>query len=482
MVVSDPHWLTIKEAGERLVARDTSAVELLEATLDRIAQTEPHVHAYVGVMEETARAEAEKADGELHEGRRRSALHGIPIAVKDLCYTRGFPTSAGSKVLEGFVPDYDAGVVERLRRAGAVVVGKTVMHEFAYGQDVPPTRNSWDNTCYPGGSSAGSGVSVAVGSAFGAIGTDTGGSIRVPACVNGIVGLKPTAGRVSRRGIVPMSPTLDTVGPLARTVEDCALILGVIAGRGAGDATAIDEQVPDYAAQLSERLDGIRVGVEREYFFYEGVRPDVRAAADAAILKLESLGAELVDVPKIEYIEYCAAVGITVLVADTSEWHHSFLRERSDHYVQATRVMLELGELVPATAYVRAQKVRSLVQAGVRRVFDELQLDALATPTIPVTTMPVELLSVDLTGTGETALAAFLHHCFLANVVGIPALTVPCGFSDAGLPVGLQLYGRPFGEAALFRVAHSYESATDWHTRHPEIGRPPTETGMNGAR
>ncbi|MCP9486035.1 MAG: amidase family protein [Gaiellaceae bacterium MAG52_C11] len=467
--MSDLHWLTIREAGERLEARDASASELLDAVLARIAETEPHVHAFVTVMEDSARAEAEAADRRAGAGERLGPLDGIPIGVKDLCHTKGVVTSAGSKVLEGFVPKQDAVVVERLRTGGAVIVGKTVTHEFAYGQDIPPTRNSWDHRCYPGGSSAGSGVSVAVGSAFGAIGTDTGGSIRVPASVNGIVGLKPTAGRVSRRGVVPMSPTLDTVGPLARTVEDCALILNVIAG--GDDATVIDEPVPDYASGLTERLDGLRVGVERSYFFYEGVRDDVRAAAEEAIDTLGQQGAKVVEVPMIDHIELASAVGITVLVADTSEWHRTFLREHGDLYVQATRIMLQLGELVPATAYVRAQKVRSLVRDGLRNAFEQHEIDALVAPTIPLTTMPVEMLSVDLTGTGETALSGFLHHCFLANVTGVPAMTVPIGFSDELLPIGLQLYGRPFGEAALFRIAHAYQEATDWHRRHPEVGR-----------
>lgn len=467
--MSDLHWLTIRGAHELLASRDITAAELLDTVLARMAETEPHVHAFVTVMEESARAEAEAADRRAQAGERLGPLDGVPIGVKDLCHTKGVVTSAGSKVLEGFVPEHDAVVVERLRDAGAVIVGKTVTHEFAYGQDVPPTRNAWDHRCYPGGSSAGSGVSVAVGSALGAIGTDTGGSIRVPASVNGIVGLKPTAGRVSRRGVVPMSATLDTVGPLAHTAEDCALILNAIAG--GDDATVIDEPVPDYASGLAERLDGLRVGVERSYFFYEGVRDDVRAATEAAIETLAEQGADIVDVPAIDHIELAAAVGITVLVADTSEWHRTFLRERGDLYVQATRIMLQLGELVPATAYVRAQKVRSLVRDGLRRAFERDGIDALLAPTIPATTMPVEMLSVDLTGTGETALSGFLHHCFLANVAGVPSLTVPAGFSDESLPIGVQLYGRPFGEAALFRIAHAYQEATDWHRRRPEVGR-----------
>ena len=467
--MSDLHWLTVREAGERLTSGEITATELLDAVLARIDETEPHVHAFVTIMDESARVEAEAADSRARSGARLGPLDGIPIGVKDLLHTRGVVTAAGSKVLEGFVPDRDAVVVERLRAAGAVIIGKTVTHEFAYGQDVPATRNSWDHRCYPGGSSAGSGVSVAVGSALGAIGTDTGGSIRVPASVNGIVGLKPTAGRVSRRGVVPMSPTLDTVGPLARTAEDAALILQAIAG--GDDPTVVSEPVPDYAAMLTDRLDGVRVGVERPYFFYEGVRDDVRAATEAAIELLAQQGAEIVDIPEIEHIELAAAAGITVLVADTSEWHRTFLRERGDRYVQATRIMLQLGELVPATAYVRAQKVRSLVRDGLRAAFERNRIDLLAAPTIPLTTLPVEMLSVDLTGSGQTALSGFLHHCFLANVTGVPALSVPAGFSEDSLPIGLQLYGRPFGEAALFRAAHAYQQATDWHRSHPEVGR-----------
>ncbi|TMD33466.1 MAG: amidase, partial [Chloroflexi bacterium] len=222
--------LTLRQASDGLVQRMFSAVELLDATLERLRATEPAVHAYVRLMEDSARDQAARADREIAGRRWRGPLHGIPVGVKDLCYTAGTATGAGSKVMEGFVPEHDATVVTRLKEGGAVIVGKTVTHEFAYGQDIPPTRNPWNTECYPGGSSAGSGVAVAVGSAFAAVGTDTGGSIRVPASVNGVVGLKPTYGRVSRYGVFPMSPTLDTVGPLTRTAEDCALMLGVMAG------------------------------------------------------------------------------------------------------------------------------------------------------------------------------------------------------------------------------------------------------------
>jgi Asp-tRNA(Asn)/Glu-tRNA(Gln) amidotransferase A subunit family amidase len=463
------HWLSIAELAERLENGDVTSVEVTDATLRRIEMTEPIVHAYAGVMADSALQDAERADRELAAGTRRSLLHGVPIGVKDLLYTAGFETAAGSRVLEGFVPDTDATVVERLREAGAVLVGKTVTHEFAYGQNVPPTRNPWDLRCYPGGSSAGSGASVAVGSAFGAIGTDTGGSIRAPAAVNGVVGLKPTHGRVSRVGVVPMSPTLDTVGPLTRTVRDCAIMLGAIAGGPSSDLTLIDEPVPDYLAEVRADLDGVRIGVERAYFFYDAVSSEVAATVDAALSQLERLGATVVEVARIEHLELSVAAGMSVLVADTSEWHQSFLRTRSERYVRETRAMLELGEVVFATAYARAQRVRRLIQQGMRRTFEEHELDMLAAPTLPVTTMPVEELSVDLTGSGESALSSFIHHCFVANLIGIPSLSIPVGFDEAGLPIGMQLFGRPFGEPVLFGVGDAYQRATSWHQRHPEL-------------
>ena len=276
--MTDLWRLTLREAGDRLAARELSAVDLLDATLERLHETEPTVHAYITLMEDSARQEAKAADAELKRGAWRGPLHGIPVGVKDLLLTEGVKTQAGSKVMEGYVPDHDSTIVARLKEGGAVIVGKTVTHEFAYGQDIPITRNPWRTDCYPGGSSAGSGVSVAVGSAFAAIGTDTGGSIRVPASVNGVVGLKPTNGRVSGYGVIPMSPTLDNAGPMARTAEDCALMLGVIAGYDPQDSGSVDEPVPDYTAGLERGVEGLRLGLDREYFFSRRVMPDVRAA------------------------------------------------------------------------------------------------------------------------------------------------------------------------------------------------------------
>ena len=462
--------LSLREAGDGLAARKFSATELLDATLDRLGKTEPFVHAYVTLMEDSARRQAATADEDFRRGRWHGPLQGIPVGVKDLLYTEGVPTEAGSRVLEGFVPGYDATVVKRLKQGGAVIVGKTVTHEFAYGQDVPPTRNPWNLDSYPGGSSAGSGVAVAVGSAFGAIGTDTGGSIRVPASVDGVVGLKPTYGRVSKRGVVPMSPTLDTVGPLTRTAEDCALMLQAIAGFDREDACSIDEPVDDYVEALAASIKGLRIGLDRDFFFFKHVTNDVRLAAETAIDVLAELGADIVPV-RLPELEHAVSVGMTILLADTSEWHQRLLRSHGDKYVPATRLMIELGEMVLAAPYVQAQRARTALRDRVRNSFAMNRLDCLVGPTLPNTTVPIDKLSVDLTGEGETALSTFLHHCFLGNVFGIPAISFPCGFSSSRLPIGLQLYGRPFQEGRLFSLVHAYQQATDWHTRRPEPAR-----------
>jgi aspartyl-tRNA(Asn)/glutamyl-tRNA(Gln) amidotransferase subunit A len=470
------HWKTLAEVGELLREGKISSIDLTTAILDRISEVDPIVHAYVGVMTDSALEAAAAADADFARGVIKSPLQGVPVGVKDLLHTAGFPTSAGSRVLEGFIPEHDAVVVEKLRAAGAVIVGKTVTHEFAYGQDKPATRNAWANDCYPGGSSAGSGVALASGTAYAAIGTDTGGSVRVPASVNGVVGLKPTYGRVSTRGVFPMSGTLDSVGPMARTVHDVALLLGVIAGPGGldphgyRDASALAEPIDNYVSGLGDNLSGVRIGIETDYFFYPAVTDEVRAATVAAADVLAGLGATIVDVT-IENLDLAVAAGMAVLLGDTSEWHQPFLRDSGDRYVPDVRVMIELGELVLATAYVKAQRTRTVVQRSYRAAFEEYRLTALLAPTIPRTTMPVDELNVDLTESGGTATSGFIHHNFLANVIGVPSLSVPVGFDASSKPIGMQLYGRPFGETDLFRIGHAYQSATAWHDLHPTFAQ-----------
>lgn len=467
--MTDLATLSIKEAGLRLSRREVSSADLVEAVLDRIDRTEPLVHAYAHVMRETARRQAKDADDELARGTWRGPLHGIPIAYKDLVYTTEAPTEAGSRVLEGWVPPHDATVLSNLRQAGAVTVGKAHTHEFAYGVNIPPTRNPWLADGYPGGSSAGSGVAVAVRSAFAAIGTDGGGSIRCPAAVNGIVGLKPTNGRVSRRGVVPMSSTFDNVGPLTRTVEDCALMLSAMAGYDREDPISLDEPVPDYAFDVGAGVKGLRLGVEREFFFSKRVHPDVLASIQDALDFFQEAGAELIDV-RIPELDLAVPAAMPALVADTTAYHRQWLRERADRYEASTRVMIELGELIPATHYVTAQRARRLLRDRFRNAFEMFRLDALVAPTLPGPTVKVDELNLDLTyGSGESPGSTYFRNCVAANVVGVPVLSVPAGFTKGGLPFGMALWGRPLAESTLFQLGHAYEAMHPFHDREPQL-------------
>jgi aspartyl-tRNA(Asn)/glutamyl-tRNA(Gln) amidotransferase subunit A len=461
--------LTVAEASDLVRRKAVSPVELLDAVLGRIAATEPQVHAYSHVAADLAREAAKRAEREIGKGDWRGPLHGIPLALKDLYQTADMPTEAGSSVLCGFRPVRDATVAARLRQAGVVLVGKTVTHEFAYGQNVPPTRNAWDRACYPGGSSAGAAVSVAVDSAMAGLGTDTGSSVRSPAALNGVVGLKPTFGRVSKRGVIPMSPTMDHAGPLAKTVRDCALVMNAIAGRDAGDPTTLDVPVPDFAAELDADVRGMRVGIDRGYFLYEGVTPSVRDAFLTALTVLAGLGMTVVEV-QIPYLEYAVAAGLTLVMADASTYHEKWVRERASDYHPGTRTVLVAGECILATDYLRALRVRRLLRNAVRETFEAHRLTALVSPTVPSTTVPLERLAVSLTdGDGETVLAGGVHHCIPFNLTGQPALSVPCGFDEAQLPIGLQIVGRPLDEPGILRVGQAYESATDWHRRSPPV-------------
>lgn len=459
--------LTIAQAAALLRRRAVSSLELVEAMLSRIETTEPLVHAYALVLADAARREAKQADRELAHGHWRGPLHGVPVGIKDLIYTRDTPTEAGSRVLSGFIPSYDATVVTRLREAGAVFPGKTVTHEFAYGVNTPPTRNPWNLACYPGGSSAGSGVAVSVRSAYGAIGTDTGGSIRVPASMNNLVGLKPTFGRVSRYGIVALSPSLDHAGPITRTVEDCALVLGAIAGYDPMDSGSIDCPVPNYLEGIDGGVEGMVIGVDRRHAFYEGVSEDVQGAVEEVIADLGRQGARMVDV-SIPELDVVTTVVLTILLPEASSLHRDWLRTQWHEYDPATRVMLELGELVPGAHFVLAQRARRQVCNAVKNTFRAHALDALLSPTLPITTVEIEQLPVP-GATGEAPMAALLHHTPVGNLTGLPALTAPCGFSRRGLPIGYQLIGRPFEEATLFRLAHAYEKIHSWETMKPEF-------------
>jgi aspartyl-tRNA(Asn)/glutamyl-tRNA(Gln) amidotransferase subunit A len=455
---------TVAAARQRLASGDLSAVELTQLMLDRIEDTEPLVHAYAYLAPERALAAARQAD------RRRAAgedlpLLGIPVAVKDNMETADAPTEVGSRVMQGYQADRDATVVERIRTAGAVILGKTVTHEFAYGLDTPPTRNPWRLDCFPGASSAGSAVAVATGSAPAALGTDTAGSVRTPAALNGVTGLKPTYGRVSRAGVFPASPSLDHVGFLTRTVEDCAILLEVTAGSDPRDPSCLADALKDPGPDRVPDLRGVRLGMERSYFFdYPEVQPGVRQAADAAIAQLTRLGAEAVEV-SIPELDLMSAVGSIINLADNSAWHRRLMRDRSGDYDPATRRMLTLGAMISAAAYANAHKARRLLARAVRQAFEAHRLDALVGPTVPgvahslLTTPPQA---------PTPRLSPLVHHNYPGNLTGLPALSIPCGFAD-GLPAGLQIMGRPLAERQIMRIGRAFQQSTDWHTRRPPL-------------
>lgn len=478
--------LTAVEARRRLDAREISAMELTEAHLARIQHLEPHLQAFITVMDAVAREQAAEADRRIAAGESK-ALTGIPIALKDILCTVDAPTTAASKMLQGYQSPYDATVVRRLREQGAVFVGKTNTDEFAMGSSTEnsafyPTKNPWDLTRVPGGSSGGSAAAVAAGEAMIALGTDTGGSIRQPAGFCGVVGLKPTYGRVSRYGLIAFASSLDQIGPLSRTVADAALMLEAISGHDPMDSTSVDLPVPDYRAGLDGDIQGLRIGIPTE-FQIEGLDPAVEQTVKAAIADLERLGAEVVEV-HLPYSDYALATYYIIAPAEASANLSRFdgvkyglsvpektlldayleTRERGFGPEVKRRIMLGTYALSSGyydAYYVKAQKVRTLIKRDFDRAFE--QVDVIAAPTSP--TVPF--------GLGERTddpVQMYLADIFTipANMAGIPGMTVPCGFAD-GLPVGLQLMGRAFDEATLLRVAHAYEQATEWHTRHPEL-------------
>ena len=462
--------LPLVEVAERIRGRDLSPVELTERVLARIAALDARFNAFVTVLGERALAEARVAEREIAAGAYRGPLHGVPVSVKDLFFTKGIRTTAGSRVLADHIPDHDATVVERLRAAGAVLIGKTNMLEFAYAavhDDYGPSLNPWDTTRSSSGSSSGSAVAVATGMGFGSIGSDTGGSIRLPAAYNGIVGLKPTYGRVSRHGGIPVSWSADHFGPMTRTVADAAAMLTAIAGEDPADPTSGRVPVPDYLAEIDAGVAGVRIGIADAYL-RRHVDPEVARLVEAGIAALERLGASIVEIAPPPPAEAVPGL-LAILMPEATAYHLPWLRERPQDYGPAVRERLELGAVTPAVSYVQAQQVR-------RRCTDEFlramaDVDVLITPAAPTAATPLEGDLITGDEADPDVLAALIAFSGPFNLTGFPALSIPCGFTETGLPVGMQLVAKPWQEAALFAVAHSYESATGWHRRMPtEVG------------
>lgn len=451
---------TITEIAPLLRARKLSSVELTRATLDRIEALDKKLNSFITVLREAALADAAAAEKEIAAGKYRGPLHGVPISIKDMFATRGVRTTCGSKVLADWVPDHDATAVARLRSAGAIIVGKTNMHEFAYGvtsdnQFYGPVHNPWDRKRVPGGSSGGSGAAVASGLGFASLGSDTGGSIRIPSAVCGTAGLKPTYGRVSRYGAIPLAWSIDHVGPLARSAADAAVMLQALAGPDPHDSTCSRRRVPDFSAGLQQGVHGLRIGIPQQYFF-EHVDPEIASAVHAAIAKLEGMGAR-VETVSLPHLDLCSAAEAHITLAEATSYHEPYMKTKIDQYGAGVRTDLEAGKYLLATDYVKSQRARTLLKQVFAAAFQKV--DVIASPTVPAFPPLIGEVFVQSGDLREHVIDAFLRFAIPYNLAGLPALTVPCGFSRAGLPIGLQVAGKPFDEATLIRVGHAYETA-----------------------
>lgn len=456
--------LDLKGVSEAIAAGKVSSLEVTEAYLRRIEQYDGVLQSYITVMADAARTRASAADTAQQRRERRGPLQGVPIALKDLIAVAGVRMTAGSRVLADHVPDADAFVTQRLHAAGAVILGKLSLHEFAFGRPVtdgpfPTGRNPWDVRRAPAGSSSGSAVAVAAGLCAGALGSDTGGSIRGPAAMVGIVGHKPTYGLVSRRGAVPMDWSLDHIGPMTRSVWDSAVMLQAIAGEDEGDTSTRGARVQDYTRSLDAGVKGMRLGLLRRYYMdWPGLHEDVRAAALTAFdeLKRQGAGVEDVHAPTLDL----AMAAWVAFLAEMYEYHAATLRAQSQDFRESLRPRIYMGALVTAPDYLRAQRVRARLLREVNALLEKV--DALIFPGQASPAIPFE--SVPMTGVMPTS------GRFTApwNLLGLPAVVVPCGVSADGMPVSIQIVGRAFDDATVLRVARAYERATEWHTRRPQ--------------
>ena len=457
----DIAYATIRTLGMRYRKRELSPVEVTRTLLDRIAQLDAGLHAFVTLTADRALAEARAAEAALHRGDARPLL-GIPVAHKDIYCTQGIRTTGGSALLADWIPADDATCVRRWQEAGTILLGKLITHEFAFGLQMPghrfqPARNPWNLDHIPGGSSSGSGAALAAGLVMGATGSDTGGSIRGPAAFCGIVGLKPTYGRVSRAGVLTLSWTLDHAGPMARTVEDCAYLLQAMAGHDPADPASSRAPVDDYLAPLGGDIRGLRIGVPRTYFF-DGIDSEVAQAFEAALTTLRGLGAEVRDVtiPSL----HTTPAFLLILMAEAFAYHERDVREQPELYGDVLRERILAGALVTAAEYTQAQRLRAQLCNDVAEVLHHV--DVLATPTATTPATSFTRAQDPELGFPRSNMAPF-------NLTGLPTLALPCGFASSGLPLSLQLAGRPFEEAAVLRLGHAYEQATLWHTCRPPL-------------
>jgi aspartyl-tRNA(Asn)/glutamyl-tRNA(Gln) amidotransferase subunit A len=454
-------FAAIDDVSSLIRTRQLSPVELTSHMLQRIEQLNPSLNAFITITADQAMSQAKQAEQDIMNGNYKGVLHGIPIVHKDIYYTKDIRTTVCSKILENFVPDYDATVVSKLAEAGTILLGKVQTHEFAAGgmtnsPHFKPCHNPWDLRKSPGGSSGGSGAAVAAGLAFMGTGTDTGGSIRIPAAACGIVGIKPTYGRVSRHGIFPLAWSLDHGGPLTRTVKDAAYCLQAMAGYDPKDETTVDLPVPDYAAMLREDLKGVRIGIPTTFYF-ENIDPEIDKAVRSAIETMKLLGAEIIEVD-IPLLKHALAISMGISMGEVASIHDKWYRENPDLYGPDVRAMIESGRLSSAVDYLQAQRSRRLLRQEFLAAL--AKTDVLVTPTLPITAPFIEHHEVGM---------RLAELTMPSNATGLPSLALPCGFSAERMPISMQIIGKPFAEGEVLSIGHAYEQSTEWHKQHPSL-------------
>jgi aspartyl-tRNA(Asn)/glutamyl-tRNA(Gln) amidotransferase subunit A len=454
----------IERLAPRIQRRELSPVDLTEQVLGRIQKYDGTLRSFVRLAP-AARVAAEQAEREIKAGRYRGPLHGIPVGIKDNYLTSDMPTTVGSQA-SGPFPLVDATAVRRLRDAGAIPIGKTNMHEFAWGNVTPPTRNPWDLNCVPGGSSGGSGAAVAASLCMAALGSDTGGSIRIPASVCGTVGLKATYGRVSKSGVITHSWSLDHAGPLTKTVTDAALLLNVLAGYDPTDCASSTAPVPDYTRRLGDPIEDLKIGICENHFFDRN-SADVQRAVEAAVEELARISAGVVRF-NLPNLRYGLGAIFVIELASSSCYHEKNLeRGRQRSFQPDVRTLVELGKFVTATDYLKAEQYRRLLMADLRKVFESV--DVIVGPTTPITAWTLDQPTVTIGGEEESVLAASWRLTYPFNLAGLPAISIPCGFDARTRPIGLQIAGKPFAEETVLRVAHAYEARHEWKDRAPSL-------------
>jgi aspartyl-tRNA(Asn)/glutamyl-tRNA(Gln) amidotransferase subunit A len=468
MIPNDPQNWTIANLSKAIREKEVSPIEITKAFLSRIKEFDPKINSFITVLEKQALKAARQAESEICRGKYRGPLHGIPYAPKDLFFTKGILTTCGSKILKKFRPSFNATAIQKLSEAGAIMIGKLNMHEFAYGTNSTnphfgPVRNPWDTERIPGGSSGGSGAALAASFVPLTLGTDTGGSIRIPSALCGVAGLKPTFGRISKYGVYPLCHSLDHPGPMARSVLDLALAMNILAGYDPQDPTTSMKPVPNYAKGLSPNLNGIRLGIPKDYYF-DRLDSEVGSAIQEAVHQLKKLGAQ-VKLVAIPFLEEAAAAAAILLMSEAAATLEEYLLTRPQDLGKDVRSRLNVGTMVRVTQYLRAQRFRKKIQGHFADAFEKV--DCLITPQLPITAPKIGQSQVSIEKAEETVPSALTRFTRIYNLIGIPSLSIPCGFSSEGLPIGLQIAGRPFAEGMVLKVGHAYEMTTSWKDRHP---------------